>query len=61
VALEDTLPEPLCSVVLESPFPVRRGSYGAVFKGSWKSRPIALKLLGPNDKLEIAHKVKQGL
>jgi len=47
-------------VVLESPFPVRRGSYATVFKGSWTSRPIALKLLGPNDKPEIAHKRFKG-
>ncbi|KAF9511984.1 hypothetical protein BS47DRAFT_1318665 [Hydnum rufescens UP504] len=60
VGLQDTLPEPLCSVVLESPFPVRRGGYGAVFKGSWKSRPIALKLLGPNDRPETAHKRFKG-
>ncbi|KAF9511983.1 hypothetical protein BS47DRAFT_1383234 [Hydnum rufescens UP504] len=60
LVLEDTLPEPLCSVVLKSPLPVRRGSYATVFKGTWNSRPIALKLLGPNDKPEIAHKRFKG-
>jgi len=58
--VEDTLPEPLSSIILESPFPVTRGSYAIVFKGWWESRPIALKLLGPADQPETAHKRFKG-
>ncbi|KAF9502581.1 hypothetical protein BS47DRAFT_1490683 [Hydnum rufescens UP504] len=57
---EDTLPEPLSGVMVESLFPAGGGSYGTVLKGSWKSRPIALKSVGPADKPEIAHKRFKG-
>ncbi|KAF9517409.1 hypothetical protein BS47DRAFT_531724 [Hydnum rufescens UP504] len=46
--------------MLESPFAVTAGSYATVFKGSWKSRPVALKLLRSANRPEIAKKRFQG-
>ena len=57
VTLSDTLPVPLSGITLESPFPVKRGSYSVVFKGLWESQLVALKLLNATDTPEIAHKV----